>query len=410
MARVPFVPQVETADCGVATLAMVLRMFGRYVPLRRLRGRVDGTRAGMTAYDLVLAARAQGLHAEAVRLAGEDLEELALPAILHWNSNHYVVLEAVTARRGVVVDPRHGRARLTRVELARRFSGLAIELARAEGFRKVPVPWRRFVASITAGVQWQWLLLPFVGWVVVLGALFWVLPGYWAQPPEHRSTTLLIAVVLFPVLRVCLVTLRDRQLGSMRQALRDSLDASIAARVWRQPPQFFERRAPEELAARIAELGRSWQLVMQALLVTAEVLTVSIVLACALAISTVGGLAVTAAAASKVALHLKGTSTGRGDALRRQLVAGHDRLVFSVAAVLGAVAVAHGMSVNEMAAVCLALVLTLTTVSDALETARDVPQLWSRLAKLWDLLEDADHPPPERATPTPAGESAAAPS
>src|SRR5262245_54259571 len=75
-AHVPFVRQLQMADCGPAALTMVLRYFGRNVSAEDVRVRVGVGRDGATALQLIQAARVYGLMGRAIRLDMQDLDYL----------------------------------------------------------------------------------------------------------------------------------------------------------------------------------------------------------------------------------------------------------------------------------------------------------------------------------------------
>src|SRR4051812_27556745 len=103
--EVPFIPQMEVVECGAAALAMVLAAYGHHAPLSELRQDCGVSRNGVNATGIVEAARKLGLEADAVRAEVADLQAIPLPAILHWEFNHFVVLENVTNRGAVSLDP-----------------------------------------------------------------------------------------------------------------------------------------------------------------------------------------------------------------------------------------------------------------------------------------------------------------
>lgn len=125
--RVPIVHQMEVAECGAACLAMVLGFHGRHVPLSELREACAVGRDGANAFNLLAAARANGLEANALRLQQPaELQQLPLPAILHWDFNHFVVLERARGNRVTIVDPNSGRQTVSLREVGRRFTGVVL--------------------------------------------------------------------------------------------------------------------------------------------------------------------------------------------------------------------------------------------------------------------------------------------
>ncbi|MBL6430399.1 MAG: hypothetical protein HPM95_00845 [Alphaproteobacteria bacterium] len=94
----------------------------------------------MDAAALARAGESYGLKVKAVRREPEGLAELPLPAILHWNFNHFVVLEAVKGDRFVLLDPAVGRRTVTRAELGKALTGLVLVMAPGELQDRRPAP------------------------------------------------------------------------------------------------------------------------------------------------------------------------------------------------------------------------------------------------------------------------------
>src|SRR6476646_985595 len=127
---VPEIRQSEAAECGLACLAMVLGYHGHDTDLGTLRRRHPTSLNGTTMRALMGMASRMELSARALRLEPEQLGELKLPAILHWDMDHFVVLTRV-GRRGelTVHDPACGMQRVGAAEVSKRFTGIALELS-----------------------------------------------------------------------------------------------------------------------------------------------------------------------------------------------------------------------------------------------------------------------------------------
>ncbi|HEY6880961.1 MAG TPA: cysteine peptidase family C39 domain-containing protein, partial [Polyangiales bacterium] len=124
--KVRFIPQLEVAECGAASLAMVLDYHGCSLPLVEVRTACAVTRDGASAARIVKAARELGLEARGVKVELADLARIPTPAILHWELNHFVVLERRTRRGAVLVDPARGRRQVSEDTLSEAFTGVAL--------------------------------------------------------------------------------------------------------------------------------------------------------------------------------------------------------------------------------------------------------------------------------------------
>ena len=128
--------QTEAAECGLACLAMVANHHGYESDLASLRRRFAISLKGSTLKGLVQIASSMGLGSRAVRCELSALGQLKLPAILHWDMNHFVVLSKVQGGRLFLLDPALGERKLTLQEASPHFTGVALELSPTEGFEK----------------------------------------------------------------------------------------------------------------------------------------------------------------------------------------------------------------------------------------------------------------------------------
>lgn len=134
---VPVILQAEQAECGLAAIAMVARYFGHQLDLATLRRQFAYLDDGPTLQSQLAIADALGLIARPVTLKLAEINQLILPAILHWEFDHFVVATRVR-RRGVVIhDPAVGRRFISKAVLGDSFTGVAVEFARAGHFRKL---------------------------------------------------------------------------------------------------------------------------------------------------------------------------------------------------------------------------------------------------------------------------------
>ncbi len=135
--HIPFVQQLEAADCGSACLAMVLGSFGKTVALDELRG-VIGSSRGIDASEILQGAARYGLRGRGIQLELEDLVHLPSGTILHWAFNHFVVLDRVRRNSVEIVDPSSGRRRIPMDKFRRQFTGIALVFEPEDTFTPTP--------------------------------------------------------------------------------------------------------------------------------------------------------------------------------------------------------------------------------------------------------------------------------
>ncbi|GHO49946.1 peptidase domain-containing ABC transporter [Ktedonospora formicarum] len=133
--RVPQVLQMNSVECGVACLAMILGYYGQLVSVSQIRERCAIGRDGLSALSIVKAARNYGLRVRAVSLELKDMPFAQLPAIVHWEFNHFLVLEHWTKTQITVIDPAFGRRHLSQTEFTRGFTGVVLLFEPGTQFR-----------------------------------------------------------------------------------------------------------------------------------------------------------------------------------------------------------------------------------------------------------------------------------
>ncbi|MGZ8261250.1 MAG: cysteine peptidase family C39 domain-containing protein, partial [Caldimonas sp.] len=155
--QVPFVAASELNECGLACLAAISAYFGGEPGLAEIRQLAVPSGRGETLLELRNLAERIGLSARGVKVGVDGLAQLALPAILHWDMNHFVVLERVTKSGIVIMDPAAGRLAVPSAAVDTSFTGVALETRVSPSWRKARGPGRRvslldFLAPLS---QWR---------------------------------------------------------------------------------------------------------------------------------------------------------------------------------------------------------------------------------------------------------------
>ena len=136
VAKVPVVMQLEALECGAASLAMVMAYYGKWTPLEQVRSDCGVSRDGSKAKNIYLAAEAYGFDVRAYRKSPESLRQNGqFPCIIHWNMNHFVVLDGFRGKWVYLNDPARGAVKVSWEEFDRSFTGIVIALVPSKNFK-----------------------------------------------------------------------------------------------------------------------------------------------------------------------------------------------------------------------------------------------------------------------------------
>lgn len=134
--RTPVILQSEAAECGLVCILMLAGHHGYHLDTTSARQRFALSINGMTLSDIMSVSRQIGLSTRAVTLDIEELSQLRLPCILHWDHNHFVVLTQVGKRGIVIHDPGRGKRAVLDAEVRKKFTGVALEAWPDAQFKK----------------------------------------------------------------------------------------------------------------------------------------------------------------------------------------------------------------------------------------------------------------------------------
>ena len=134
-AHVPVVMQMEALECGAASLAMVMAYYDKWVPLEQVRLDCGVSRDGSNARNMLVAARSYGFEAQGFRCEISALREnMSFPCIIHWNFNHFVVLDGFQGNYAWINDPARGEVRVPMDDFDRAFTGICLQIVPGESF------------------------------------------------------------------------------------------------------------------------------------------------------------------------------------------------------------------------------------------------------------------------------------
>ncbi|MGF2684422.1 cysteine peptidase family C39 domain-containing protein [Acinetobacter johnsonii] len=154
--KVPIIYQTEAAECGLACIAMIASYYGFVSDLSVLRRRFNLSQKGSTLNQLVNISNSLKLSSRPIRLELNRLSQLKLPCVIHWNFNHFVVLEQVKESKIEIVDPAFGRRSLSWGEFSQQFTGIALELWPMPEFEKKEESYQLKISDLLGSIQGIW--------------------------------------------------------------------------------------------------------------------------------------------------------------------------------------------------------------------------------------------------------------
>jgi ATP-binding cassette subfamily C protein len=260
MAHTPTVLQMESVECGAASLSMILQYHKCYVPLPELRQACGVSRDGSKASNVLRAARGYGLESKGFKKSLEEVFELKPPFIAFWNFNHFLVVEGWDKKLVHLNDPGGGQRRMPLEEFDAGYTGVVLTFTPTAEFKKgglapqlLPKLKERLSTSsqemLYATVAGLLLVVPslagpvftqvFVDDVLVKGFSDWLRP-------------LLLGMLLAALVTAGLRYLQLRVQSALKTKLAISMSGEFLWHLLRLPVSFYGQRFAGEIAGRMS--------------------------------------------------------------------------------------------------------------------------------------------------------------
>jgi ATP-binding cassette subfamily B protein RaxB len=259
--RTPMILQTEGSECGLASLAMVASFFGYEADLADLRRRYGFSLKGATLKDIVHVADRLGFATRPLRLEIEELPELRLPCILHWDLNHFVVLVKIGRTGAVIHDPALGLRHMKQAELSRHFTGIALELYPTDRFEPAAAPPRvRFrrllgrMVGVKRALSHQLALALAIEVFAMTSPLFmgWIVDHALVAADYDLVLTLVLGFMLLLLLQTSLTAMRSWMLMGLGATLKVQSRANLFSHLINLPASFFEARHLGDITSRFS--------------------------------------------------------------------------------------------------------------------------------------------------------------
>ncbi|WP_313899290.1 NHLP family bacteriocin export ABC transporter peptidase/permease/ATPase subunit [Methylobacterium sp. J-078] len=258
--RTPTILQMEAIECGAASLAIVLAHHGAWVPLERLRVACGVSRDGSKASNIIKAAHRFGLSAKGYRKEPAALATMPMPCIIHWNFNHFVVLEGIRRGRAYINDPASGRRQTDLGELDLAFTGVVLSFQKTPDFVRIGGR-PRMLSPLLGGLgrsKAAVALLAGISLALVVPGI--VIPAFTKifvddiliQSKTSWLTPLLIGMGVAALFRAVVAAIQQSLLLRLQAKLAVVMVSRFLWFVLALPIEFFTQRHAGDIASRVA--------------------------------------------------------------------------------------------------------------------------------------------------------------
>ena len=259
VAKVPVIMQMEALECGAACLAMISAYYGKWVPLEQVRRDCGVSRDGSNARNVLVAARSYGLEAKGYRFEPEALRtDGQFPCIIHWDMEHFVVLDGFQKDKAVLNDPARGLVSVSMEEFDRSFTGICLMMEPGEQFAPggKPKSVLEFARHRLKGAA------PAIGFVVLctmIGSLLGIIQPAFSRIFYDRLLTqqnpewflpFMIALLVFTGLQVFISGVQTLYSNRINARFAVVGNTSFLWKVLHLPMDFFSQRLAGDIQAR----------------------------------------------------------------------------------------------------------------------------------------------------------------
>lgn len=257
--KTPTVLQMEAVECGAAALSIVLGYLGKQVPLEELRVACGVSRDGSKAGNIVRAAKRYGLQARGYRKETDKLATLPLPLIVHWEFNHFLVVEGFRGDKIYLNDPASGPRTTSYEEFDKSFTGVVLTFEPTAEFQKSGQTFNLLQALRERARGSEKALL-----FVALAGISLVVPGllipafsqifvdyYLVRNLQSWLAPLLLGMGLTALLRGFLSWLKGHYLLRLENKLAVTMSSRFFWHLLHLPLPYYQQRYAGEIAHRL---------------------------------------------------------------------------------------------------------------------------------------------------------------
>jgi ABC-type bacteriocin/lantibiotic exporter with double-glycine peptidase domain len=260
------VRQQSEEDCGAACLATIAKHYGRTFTISRIREAVGTGTRGTTLLGLRRGAEGLGFQAGQIKVEPQTakLDLAPLPAIIHWQGKHWVVLHQEQGQKYIIADPAVGIRHLSREELLAGWAGVMLLLRPDE---------ERFYGQSSDRVgglgrflrrvfPYRWILLQALLINVAIGLLALAMPimmqlltdDVLVRGDLQLLTTVSIAVIAMNLFKSIISLVQSHLVGHVGQRLQLGLTLDYGFNLLRLPLTYFDAHRSGEVISRLGDI------------------------------------------------------------------------------------------------------------------------------------------------------------
>ena len=235
--KYPWIEQYDETDCGAASLAMICKYYGKKVSVTRMRDMANVSTEGATLMSVARAAESMGFNTRAIKGTWETLPRTPLPAIIHWDGYHYVVLYEVKADSVIIGDPGRGLVTVKKEEFTERWTGFTLICEPSAAINEIDEAQTTFKRFIQYIIPYRWLLVEILLCSLLISTFGLATPIFTQLIVDnvvvHQNITLLNTVLA----GMLVITFFSMLAGGLRTYLSEHLSMKLEMSMLSRAPE-----------------------------------------------------------------------------------------------------------------------------------------------------------------------------
>lgn len=262
--KTPTVLQMEMVECGAASLDMILAYYGKLIPLEQMRVECGVSRDGVKASNIIRAGERLGLISKAYRKEPEDLKYMRPPMIIHWNFNHFVVLEGFGRNKVYLNDPALGHVTVSYEEFDKSFTGIVMTFKPKNDFKPEgrKTSFLKLISKKLRNSKSSVLFLLISGIFLTIPGI--VIPAFsevfiddiLMGGRTNWLSALLLAMGFAVAMQSFLMSLQKKYLLKLKTKMAVSGAGEFFLHLLKLPNVFFQQRSSSDLSSRMNDNER----------------------------------------------------------------------------------------------------------------------------------------------------------